>query len=161
MSQSCVAVDAAFRAAKDLVGDCVAAATNAFEDDAPRVVDAFRAGSKIGQSVAKLDAKIARLIPLATTHAAALAAWGEPNIGVLLEAAQTVLRDTNAAQEKALADLPGKTAELYEAKGQLFGLLKKLNRAASRSFKGKQEKRRAYNLDILYRRGAKKPTKAA
>lgn len=158
--QAGAASDEAFRAAKDLVGDCIAAASNAFEDEDPEVLEAFRAGNKIGQSVAKLDAKIAKLVPLATTHAAALAAWGEPDMAARLTAGQTILRDGNAAQEKALTDLPRKTADLYEAKGRIFGLIKKLNRAAGRAFKGQQEKRRAYNLDIVYRPGGKKATKA-
>lgn len=61
-----------FREAKDLVSDWLSAATNASEDDSPEILEGFRAGKKIRQSVAKLDAKTETLLPLAKTHRAAL-----------------------------------------------------------------------------------------
>lgn len=157
MPESTAAVRTAFREAKDLVGDCIAAAKNAFEDEQPEVLEAFLAGPKIGQSLAKLNAKIGLLIPLSATHAEALSTWGEPEISSRLAAAQEAVRAEDAAQEKAFTELPRKTAELYEAKGQLFALIKKLNRAARRTFKGEEEKARRYNLDIVYRRSSSKP----
>lgn len=92
------AVDTAFRKAKELVGDYVSAATNAFEDTAPEVVAAFRAGPKIGQSVSRLDAKLTLMAPLAKTHAAGLEAWGEPGAEPRLRAVQVDLRAANTAQ---------------------------------------------------------------
>jgi len=148
---------AAFRAAKNLVGDCLAAATNTFEIEEPDVLDAFRAGAKIGQSVSKLKAKIALLVPLATTHAAALDAWGEADLAQRLTAASEAVSAEEAAQEMAMTDLPRKTAELYEAKGKLFFLIKRLNRAAKRVFKDAPEKARRYDLDVVYRRSGASP----
>ena len=48
--QASVATAQTFRTAKDLVSDCLSAATNAFEDESPEILEAFRAGAKIGQS---------------------------------------------------------------------------------------------------------------
>jgi hypothetical protein len=147
------AVREAALVARALVSDVLTAARNAFGNEEPEVLASFRAGPAKYTTLAKLDAKMEALMVPCAAAAAALAAWGEPDAAARLLAAQTDLREANAAQDATVAHMPSQTEALYEAKGLLLVELQRLSRVAKRVFRGLPARRAAYAMTPLYAHG--------
>ena len=148
-------VGAATRAAKTWKRTTLLWAGNAF-DDAPETLDDFCAGGAIGASTPRLVAYLTRTVPLVEKHAAALAAEGAPaDLAAQGRSLLDALTSTNATQELDIRSLPTATAALYETKGTLYRLLKKLNRVGRAIHDGDAAKAARYHLALLHRGGAR------
>lgn len=135
------------------------AALNAFESVDEQVVGGFEAGPKRLETVPAVDVKVATLLPLCQAHAVELAAWGAPDAFAELSAAGLALSEANAGQQMEIDQLPDKTAALYEAKGRLLAMIRKLNRTARYVFRSRPTRRRGYTLWLV--RGPASSTTAA
>jgi hypothetical protein len=139
--------------AKDWIRDVRTAADNAFERE-PEVRDEFHKGGVLGSSVPKLLARLTSMLALAEVHKTALAEWGvTPEDVAAGRKLVTDLKNADATQEQALKNLPPKTRELNEAKGELYLLLKALARTGRRVFKSNPALANQLSLDILGRTG--------
>ena len=154
-AQGNVPVAACLRDAKHWIGDLIAAADNAFEEE-PDLCDEFHKGGKIGRSVPKTAGRLQVLLTLAEKYKEALGPWGIGDDD--LARGRTLLADLSAAdtaQESAVKNLPVATKEVYILKAKAYMLMKRLARASRRIFKNDPAAAAKLNLDILNRRGHK------
>ena len=159
-AQGNVPVAVILRESKRWIGDVIAAADNAFEEE-HALCDEFHKGGKIGLSVPKTSGRLQVLLTLAETHKAALAPWGVSDDD--LAYGRKLLADLSRAdidQEKAVKDLPVASKELYILKAKAFLLIKRLARASRRIFKDNPAAAAKLNLDILQRRGHRRADEA-
>ena len=159
-AQGNVPVEVCLRDAKRWIGDVIAAADNAFEEEGD-LCDEFHKGGKIGRSVPKTAGRLQVLLTLAEAHKAALAPWGVDDADLaegrtLLDA----LTAANTAQEAAVKDLPATTQELHVLKAKAYLLMKRLARASRRTFKDDAAVAAKMNLDILQRHGHRRAEEA-
>ena len=155
-----VDVNALLKTVKTYFRDIIAVADNTFEED-PEIRDEFHKDGPIGRSVPKAIRSFETIVALASKHSDALSEWGLTDQDILdAKAAMTALVDANTSQETAIKDLPPKTRELYEAKGRAYLLLKRLARTGRRVFANDPATAAKFNLDILRRKGTRRPTAA-
>ena len=153
-----VDVNAALKVVKKQFRHIITIADNTFEED-PDIRDEFHKDGPIGRSVPKAIRSFETLIALAAKHSSELSEWGLTDQDILdAKAAMNALVDANTAQEGALKDLPPKTRELYETKGRAYLLLKRLARTGRSLFADDPSTAAKFNLDILKRKGKRRPT---
>ncbi len=156
-----VPVNEVIRQCKEWIGDMIAAADNAYEED-PDVRDQFHKAGKIGRSVPKVSGRVQELVALAQNRAADLEAWGFAAEDLAKGATLIAdLKSANTNQETAVADLPPKSRQLYVAQGRAYLLLKRLARSGRRVFKSDPTTAAKLNLDILNRQGRRRAPEPA
>ena len=153
-----VDVNAMLKVVKKHFRDIIGVADNTFEED-PEIRDEFHKDGPIGRSVPKAIRSFETIVALASKHSTELAEWGLTDQDIIdAKAAMKTLVDANTAQETALNDLPPKTRELYEIKGRAYLLIKRLARTGRRVFSNDPSTAAKFNLDILRRKGTRRPT---
>ena len=136
-------------------------ASIAFEDD-DVTLDDFFVGGRIGRSTPRLVEYVTKTLPLVERHTVALVAEGMPaDFAAQGAAALSALRTADSTQELNIETLPQATAALYEARGTLYRMIKKLNRLGRLLHDGDPSKASRYNQTILMRAGRAAATPAA
>ena len=156
-----VPVNRRIEEAKRWISEIMGAADTAFEEE-PEIGDLFHGAGKLGRSVPKISGRLPVLTALAQTHKAELAAWGVSD--ALLAQGPKLLAafsEADAAQERAVKEMPSATRAVNLWKGQAFLFMKKLARAGRTAFRDDPPTRDQLALDILKRTGRKAAADAA
>ncbi len=140
--------------AKDWLRQAILIGTNAYDGEA-EIVDEFLKGGKIGTSVPKLLGKVRHTLGLLKKDASVTAKFGAT--ADFLKKGDSLaqsLAAVDVTQEQKREALPQATEAFYADKGNLYYLLKTINRAGRAAHVGEPEAAAAWNLSVLHRRGA-------
>lgn len=157
--------NAAFSKAKALKRNLDRAVQSLFrrETGLPVTRDAFEAGGRIGESVPRMVGYLLKVLPAVEKVSGHLAKrMGGIDPVAAIKSVQAVLESADVTQERALADLPSDTLEVYEAKGKALTLLADLIGAGRSAFDGDAIEAAKFNKDLIVRarkeRAQKQPT---
>lgn len=113
---------------------------------------AFLAGEELGRSTPKHSKYLGDIsATLERLNDAFEPLMGGINPIARLHEVKAALDGAQATQEFSLDALPADTAEVYAAKGELLGLIEKLNRTGQRAFDGDAVTRARFNKDLILR----------